>query len=885
MANTGPFYFALVDPTDKTFDPTRHNRWDLEILEFERTLEEGQMPKLDLRIQNPYRGLLNGQVWSWFSYHDVTTDTWYPIFFGRFVGPPKELDGTTLTVEIIGWPIDYQQQRQRVFDASKVDPFWDDVCISPQDRLSPDFGLEARTQLYDVSCPGLVVSLSDIIQAEDGNVSFTADQVFYKSLSQTVEDPPLASIQCEMNTSWTQRWRGYVALPDMTMMSYAGDGAYNDWPKPLTSLGGGYTVAYGASSDIYGISTSITVTISDTWNNPEKKHSNGDPLTVTVSNTIPILSGPYQQYDTRVELDSGLVDPYAVDSNGDPAPISRPMSSQVDSIVVPLWQVRGSLTVLVEAQRQRTERLVMTLNGNFQPVLVDPTIQQDTEVIKIDLADVGVPLVNLRDFTSIAGTFVGEGTVVFPDYPSVPGGSTAQIVTTPGVAAPFDQEPEWSNVPGVITTDVNGVQYTSLGNTNPTDGNQDWQSNLQVATGTIILPREPLTVSWQLLTRPGRLAFPQQSTTVQVGITIQGSNGSYWRCTISGSTNIANAEPLWTSTWGDTIIDGSVTWRCLGMSLPTGNDYFMALNTGITGPQYLTPPFDHSAIDAQTVDGTVTWAYIATADIPAGGTAQNCTAAWYFPTDRGQRSQRYGIARMRARMLARARCVVTKFQVSFIDGINLTTRMSSTITDPYNRIPGGQVTGKNTLIKLSGKHGAYRTDVTIKSCVGYEQTITPAAGSGVYAQDGVLADGVQQMTGQVIVLPTLDDVGYSPCVGITVDDGVSFPVRDSSSLVISDTIRGSLADQEAGIYAAWQAAYNAVLYPFVHPASNLTQYIAQQEAIMALGAITVGRELGAAPIWRDLQLKPMDSGPYGSYYNPTLTDQQGPQQINLQAGS
>lgn len=891
--STGPFYFALTTPDDKTFDPTRHNQWDLQIFEFQRTLEEGQIPKLELVIQNPLRGLLDPafNVWGWFSYHDVVHDVWYPLFWGRLVGQPKELIGMKLTVEMIGMPLDYYFQKARVASSLKVDPFYDPVCLKVNERTNPDAIIEAYSKVYHVDHLTGVVSVSDILTGEDGNVNFTANQAFYDFLTQTVEQPPLTAVLMQMDTSWKQTWRGFVQMPDFACLTFSGDGMISEWPKPLTSLGGGYSVFDSACWDYFSVNRVQVVSFSAQYQNTDTEHTNGDVISASWSTSFPVFYGPDVHMNIFEQSITGICDPYAVDENGDPAPINKPASANVQTSYVPLWSIYGTLTLRVKADRQRTERVVMTLNGNFQPVLVDPTTQQNAETKTITLEDVGQPIFEPLDWFDIAGQPVELDMVVFPDNIKVLGGTSTQIITNigSGTAAPFNQQPVFSDIPGVVTTDAHGVQYTSLGTTNPTYGNSDWNSDLPVSGGTIILPRQPLWVWYSSVIRAGLLAFPRVGTTISLRTVVRASNGSYWVCTLSGVTDGSrsgvSADPFGgTTTWGAEVIDGSATWKCLGMTIPTGNDFFVAKADGITGGPYLIPPFDTSSLHAQTTDGTVTWIYIGTGEIPVGGTVENVTGDCYFPIDRGQRSLRYGIAWMRAKMLYRARCVTTKFMVSFMDGINVTTRMTSTISGE-DRIPGTTCAGKNTLCLLSGKNGAYRTEITMKSCVGYETTIDPVAGTPVYAQDDVLQYDVQQHTGNVILLNTLTDVGYTPPVRKVVDDGVTFPILDSSAIVLVDTIVGSLGAQEAGIYHAFNSAKAAAEAPYKTVPTDVASLVSVQLQQAALGADTVALELQKAPIYRNLQLKPLDVGPYGGYYQVTLTEQQGPQQVNLQSGT
>lgn len=883
--NTGPFYFALVDPSDKTFDPTRHNQWDLEIFDFQRTLEEGQIPKLELTILNPLRGLLDPdyKIWGWFSYQDQTTGTWYPLFFGRLVGQPKELIGMQLVIEMIGWPIDYYLQRARIASSLKQDPYYEPLALKPTERVNPDALLETYTRTYHVDHLTGVVSTADIILGDDGNVNFTADQVFYNFLSQTTEEPPLTAGMLVMDANWHQTWRGYVQLPNFQTTTYSGDGMISDWPKPLQNLGGGYSVFDASASDAFYVNRVQSISLQSEWHSTAQTHENGDVISTTLSTTFPVFYGPYLSMNIWWQIATGICDPYAVDDNGDPAPVNRPSSVSVNTVYAPLWSIWGTLTLRVQANRQRTERVVMTLNGNFQPVIVDPTVQQNAEIKNITLEDVGQPILELLDWFDIAGQPVVEDMLVFPDNPYIPGGTSTQLITNigSGTAAPFNQEPVFSDIPGTVVTDANGVEYTSLGTTNPTFGNTDWQSDLAVSGGTIILPRQPLWVTWVTLTRSGLFQFPSVGVSVALKTVIRGSNLSYWVCTLPGVTGLK--EPLWTGNWGDTIVDGSVTWRCLGMTIPSGNDFFVCKADGVTGDPYLIPPFNTSALHAKTSDGTVTWIYIGTGEIPVGGTVENVTGSVFFPTDRGGRALRYGIAWLRAKMLWRSRCVTTKFQVSFMDGINLTTRMTSTISGE-DRIPGGGCAGKNTLIVLRGRSGSYRTDVTMKSCVGYSQTIEPVNGDPVYATDDVFQYDVQQHTNAVVLLPTLTDVGYTPLVPQVVDDGVSFPVLDPMSLILVDQVRGTLTNQVNGIMNSFNSQKNANTLPYRLVATTPTQLAAIQQQVATLNADTIALELQKNPIWRDLQLKPLDVGPYGGYYVPVLTELQGPMQINLQSG-
>jgi hypothetical protein len=61
------------------------------------------------------------------------------------------------------------------------------------------------------------------------------------------------------------------------------------------------------------------------------------------------------------------------------------------------------------------------------------------------------------------------------------------------------------------------------------------------------------------------MVFPPQG----VGYQIQAGNGYVYTCTTAGTS--ANVQPLWPTTIGQTVQDGSVVWTCTGTMAPNGN--------------------------------------------------------------------------------------------------------------------------------------------------------------------------------------------------------------------------------------------------------------------------------------------------------------------------
>src|SRR6266567_3337179 len=100
---SGPFYFAWVYGTETTFGPA-HYVYDEHIFSFTGTHSEGQFCTLQLEIKNPEVGLLAAgrKQWAWFSWDNGTSIE--PLFFGKLVGVPSDLQGETLTLQFVARP-------------------------------------------------------------------------------------------------------------------------------------------------------------------------------------------------------------------------------------------------------------------------------------------------------------------------------------------------------------------------------------------------------------------------------------------------------------------------------------------------------------------------------------------------------------------------------------------------------------------------------------------------------------------------------------------------------------------------------------------------------------------------------------------------------------
>jgi hypothetical protein len=901
------FYFAWVDPTDKTFG-VQHQVYDEVIFSFRRKLEEASIPSLTLETKN-LRGpgyLSPGRkTWAWLSWTDPRTGVVRPLFFGMVTAVPESVFAEVVTLVMTAKPLDYMMQKQRAAETLKYRPFYDDVFIDQQKRDDPDTILEAHTKLWHVDPLTGVVTASDIIEAEDGNVTFTESDAFYDNFDMNIGRPPLTYVQMDATVSWTQTAVGYVDMGNKVFTSYSGDGIINEWPRPLSSLQGGWSVQYSNAVDTYGISNTFNGSFNNEWSNQEKYHNDGDTMSVSESMSGPAFLGPFLSYDVTVNQQIGLQDPFTVDADGDPAPTNIPASVTKTTMFVPLWSVSTALVLRYDAARQRSERVIFTMHADLQRTANSPLVTEETEFVTKTGADVGVPIFKSLNWSSVAGQGVALGVVIFPDNPTLPGGTSAQICVSSGVAGSV--EPTFSDVVGQTTTDGT-VTWSSLGNSSSPSVSGDWTPVTSVPLGKIILPRLPLFVAWTTLIQPGLAQFPPTGVTVALGQIVRASNGSYQVCDLSGRTG--KTEPAFSTVRGVTTVDGSVTWVSLGMSLPTGTNYFICTQAGTTGELYVIPSFDNT-LHATTTDGTVVWTSIGSGDIPAGGTPGHVNRRSYFPTDRGLQSLEYLISVARAHMLMRARAVRITFECPFDKVIDLTCRMSATIVNP--RLPGGVATGKIVATELSA-HGDRMLmigSVTIACTVGRDGAITADAGTPTYVESGYVT-GYQTYESSIVLPQTLTDVGYTPPVDEVNDDGLVFPL-DRNQIVVSEAVRGTLDEQRTGIKSAFESARQAALItqyggdpltaqlngvfglPYVPPSLNLPQYggtfnpmdrsvLVQRYAALA-AQNSVAYQLSLNPIWYDLQLKPVNGGPFDSEYLISVTTLNIPRQIDLEASS
>jgi hypothetical protein len=494
--------------------------------------------------------------------------------------------------------------------------------------------------------------------------------------------------------------------------------------------------------------------------------------------------------------------------------------------------------------------------------------------------------------------------MIFPSYVGFPGSRIAMRATTAGTAGTV--LPDFPETEGGTVADGT-VVWTSLGVVNPTSSSEQWDSEIDIEAGTILLPRVSDNVqTYKMLVQSGLIAKPQTGTDVDAGEIVKAANGSYQVCTIGGITDRLGApsggakftetgptfvlidttpdEPNFSSTWGVETVDGSVIWTSLGTSLPNGMSQYIALGDGVTGT--VMPAFP-AVLGGTVVDGTVTWANIGIAEIPMGGTPGNVPNASYFPTTRGQQSIQYGMCVTRAKLRYRSRMVKISNDIPFIRAAMLSCRKSATIEE--RRLPGGEATGKVMayFMEVDGASGAVRGGITIGCSIGAGTGVSPADGDPVYAEAGYAAPGWQLYENAIIVLPDTADMAYTPPVARTVDDGLVFPLT---------TQTGILRQQVVGsIQVQWNALLQSITnssqpssapIPVGGPTlgtSTMSGQTAATDFFAEAAADAVAQMVADNPYYYELQFPNVTNGPFNCDYSLTVTPATLPRQIDLEA--
>ena len=862
---TLPFTFYWANENETTFNPSTMNVINEDICSFEVKHDEGQIPTLDIAVRNPRIGLLapGRKVWAWLAWQGTGayTGTLVPLFFGVLVGVPTNLFQEKVTLQFIARSSQFIENKQKLAETMKAPPYYDAVFIEAGKRDDPDTILEGWSALWHIDRTSLAITASDILVGEDGTVTYDENHAIYNSVSLQLGQPPLTNVRVEASVHWTQRASGYFTVPTVHMASYTGDTLMSDWPKPGAGIGGGYKCEASFITDVYFISETPTTNHTMSWSSGAPKHEQCDQIAISQSSSGPALLAPNPLQNLLTwYMKSGICDPYG--SPPDEPPVNLPGESSGSGVIIPLWSLAMDMTVRYDANRQFSEILSFDMTANVQGVLASPLVAQHTELLTLNGADVGEPLVQVLAWTDFSGRGVGIGTIIFPNNPTTAGGLSYQICVGAGTAG--TTEPAFSDIPGVVTYD-NGVLWSSLG-TQSLSQVSVWSPGANVPLGQIML-------------------LQKQQFNANIGNfeDVPGVGG-YYICTNAGTTNEQYEQYSYTPPLTSNV-EATPAIRHI--------DYIRQ------------PAFGGTFLS----DGSVGWTSLGGwLGNPIGGTADTVTASNYFPTSRGIVSTEYAISRARARLRFRSRAVTIGWECRFEDAVALSCRKNATLIDP--RFPGGGATGKVIGYSLScSGDGKIRGKVEIGCPIGYGGAVSPTTGTPQYAAAGYAQAGYDQYDGSQYVHGSGETTFSYPSFGQRFDDGLNIgslrwsDVMDSADWgATPGLISGSLADQKEKIIGSFKTAQLLEWYLMwlgVTLASGMPgqdQFsqsgldpttawwlLKQQLALITKNTPYV---MAANPISWSALFKPCaGNGPFGGSYSISVSPLVVPQGINLEAPS
>jgi hypothetical protein len=681
-----PVIFAWAASTETTFG-SQHYRFDEEVLALNMTHSEGNFPTCDVTIKNPYRPfVVTGSTWVWLAKARDTDGTYVPFFFGRLVATPDNLEAEALVLKFIARSSTWLKLKQHQADLNKDYPY-DPIFVSADKRGDPDPVLEFRSAVWHFdrvptagpatpSGPDLQVSLSDILMAEDGWLTFAQQDHFYDSFNWQIGQQPLKTVQIKAKVNWIQYAAGRVDMQPGNNEGYTANSVVQGWPKAGTALQGGYTVASATAFSTDEFASSMPRHLN--WENQQQDHIEGDTMTLQENWTEYNCGGTVIRYN--ISSQSGLVDSGASTQltgfEDPPTGVNIPLHVEWSEMMVCYGKIFTSLILDFDAQRPRNENLEFFMNANMQPVFDDvgQPASVDTETIPVAGSDVGSPIINTKSWWTllIAGAAIQAGTYV-ESTPEFVGGPLYGVAINSGGTVGAT-EPVWSDILGTVIND-GGVHWAMVGGTLP-EQFPTWRdvSDSSVTAGLIIRSQyymaPPADIFGHPLPAPpaGTNGFQVAINNGQTGIYSDGLNGV-------ADLNPQWPEPFFSTTLGNTTLDNTVTWLSLG-----------------NGTEANTP-----------------------IDIPLG---INTNSRSYFPSARGKRSIDALINIGRAHLRMRARVFKMTFETIFDRGLDMTCRVGAIVYD--HRLPGGVCIGKITAYQLimDGDRAQFICKVTAEGAAG-----------------------------------------------------------------------------------------------------------------------------------------------------------------------
>lgn len=395
------FHFAWADAEETAFGP-EHLVEEERIFAFRLSHQEGAFPALEIDVINPRVGLLGParRRWAWLSatpegseIDQLGADP-VPVFFGRLVGVPQQLQADVIRLEFVARPADYDTQRAALAETLRVLPWWDPVWLAAAERDDPDRVLEARAAVWHIDRVSHLVSVSDILAGEDGTDLFTAADAFRDSVEVALGESPARAVRIEASVQWRQSGAGSIDLTPRLIAAFgaqtppvietvdgqprptagyvclaAGEQMLAAWPRPGARIGGGWSVGDSAIGIVGQEPTVMEINTSTQVERILAALAEGNAA-------AQITWGRTAVFKTEV----------APDTTWQPSPYGQWRPPQ-RILWVPIWTFAAHMEADWQVARPRTETIRCTVAADVQPLLTEA---DDTDVIDLTLGPVPV---------------------------------------------------------------------------------------------------------------------------------------------------------------------------------------------------------------------------------------------------------------------------------------------------------------------------------------------------------------------------------------------------------------------------------------------------------------------------------------------------------------
>lgn len=371
-----------------------HTRFDEEVLNVEIVHEEGGLATLTISLKNPGVGLLRTgrNLWCWLSW-----DSAWPagpqnlvlLFNGRLIGSPQLQADEIVRLQFLARPDDLNAQKENLANSLGVLPYYDPVWFA--NPVTADTVLETYSALYHIDRTSLAVTVSDIIEGEDGTVAIGEDHSIYDKFALSYGQPPLVAVTISGTVGWSQQAEGRLDVTQAIVTAFhnsgsaynqtfpigtwydgggglisclCGDGLKSDWPKPGTNIGGGWSLSTlnDGSGRPFCYILDATRTNQGGWLQPTY-------FNVTMAGQSPPAS---QAGNTT---DQSNVNTYL-----------NPFGQFTAGFPLNVYKIRMNLNY--RADRRRTETVSAVLTGAVQSMLSDPS-ENDRETVSLSSEYVG----------------------------------------------------------------------------------------------------------------------------------------------------------------------------------------------------------------------------------------------------------------------------------------------------------------------------------------------------------------------------------------------------------------------------------------------------------------------------------------------------------------